>query len=105
MPACVRAYVPTCVQVLVDSAFFVLRRAMSRAAHTCDGGIGVGAVRHAAELLEKLLLSYLREQVRSRPSPTFRHLLPPSAAFPHPLPPSLTLSHLPSSLDDPLMTH
>ena len=52
------------VTEMVDSAFYVLQTSLRRAAHTCDGGIATAAVKHAVDLLRKLLLAELQGQLK-----------------------------------------
>lgn len=47
----------------VDTVFYVMQTSLRRAAHTCDGGIAAAAVKHAAALLQKLLLGQLQRQL------------------------------------------
>ena len=49
---------------MVDSAFYVLQTSLRRAAHTCDGGISSAAIRHAADLLRKVVLTHLQGQLK-----------------------------------------
>ena len=49
---------------MVDSSFYVLQTALRRAAHTCDGGIATASVKHACDLLKKLVLGQLNGQLK-----------------------------------------
>mmetsp|Transcript_36519 Transcript_36519/g.76906 ORF Transcript_36519/g.76906 Transcript_36519/m.76906 type:complete len:174 (+) Transcript_36519:116-637(+) len=49
---------------LVDSVFYVLQRALRRAAHCCDPAICAAAVEHAVSLLTRRLLEHLQGQLK-----------------------------------------
>ena len=44
----------------MERTFYVLQRSLKVAAQTCDGGIACAAVRHAEEILLRLLLDHLQ---------------------------------------------